>query len=148
MLDKFSKTKVSVMSAFAIAREEAQRLARSASCPVKPGKNIKSQMRRSAERLGMHRDRTLLRRHRAAWYGEAGSWGADLLIDMQARFSAWTKSQRQEDARARLAMADDLDGLAERLSRTDPTFFGEDIEGLRARSVQLRGLADGGEVAR
>lgn len=144
MVDKFSKPKVSVMSAFVIARDEAQRLARSAAFPVRPGESIKAQMRRSAERLGMARDRTLLRRHRAAWYGEAGSWGADLLIDLQSRFAAWTKSQRQENAQARRAMADDLDSLAERLARTDPSFFGADIESLRARSVQLRGLAAGG----
>ena len=143
MLDKFSKSKVSVMSAYVIARDEAMRLARSAAAPIQPGESIKAQMRRSAERLGMARDRTLNRRHRAAWYGEAGSWGADLLIDLQTRFTAWQNSQRHEDARVRLAMADDLDGLAERLSRTDPSFFGADIEGLRVRSRQLRGVAHG-----
>lgn len=144
MQDKFSKSKVSVMSAFVIARDEAQRLTRSAAFPVRPGESIKAQMRRSAERLGMARDSTLLRRHRAAWYGEAGSWGADLLIDLQSRFAAWSNSQRQEDAKARQAMADDLDSLAERLARTDPAFFGADIESLRARSGQLRGVAVGG----
>lgn len=134
------------MSAYVVARDEAMRLVRSAASPIGPGESVKAQMRRSAERLGMARDRTLNRRHRAAWYGEAGSWGADLLIDLQSRFRSWQSKQRQEDARARTAMADDLDSLAERLSRTDPTFFGADIEGLRSRSAQLRGVADGGLI--
>lgn len=120
---------------------EAQQLVRRAALPVVAGESVKSQRRRSAQRLGMV-SRTLERRHRAAWYSESGSWGADLMDDLRRRYEAWV-ARGSEVGRARKGLARDCEQISERLANADPRFFGADIRALRDMAARLRGVVVG-----
>jgi hypothetical protein len=120
---------------------EARLLVFSAAEPVQPGDRVKEQRRRSAERLGMLDGGALERRHRASWYGEAGGFGDDLMRDLRARYQRWRSAQEGKTNDVKRRMADEYEALADRLERTDPALFGEDVRVLRAKASDLRGVA-------
>jgi len=137
------------MSAVAL---EARDIVRSAAQPISSGETIKAQMNRAARNLGYAAGDW---RVKAAWYLEAGCWGAATFRDLQDRYEKWT-SRNERRARARAdAAAASLGALRDRLAATDPDFHREQIVALdaalaamglgdRAMGEAAGGLTDGG----
>lgn len=75
---------------------EARDIVWAAAEPVRPGELVKTQMRRSWENLG----RPAWWRLKAAWYGEAGSFSAAAIADLQNRYTTWKASEARRAQQA------------------------------------------------
>jgi hypothetical protein len=121
-----SSVEQEAMSAIAL---EARGIVRAASEPVAPGETVMAQMNRAARNLGFAAGDW---RVKAAWYGEAGCWGAAAFRDLQDRFEKWTaRNERRASGRASAAAAS-LAALRQSLAATDPDFHREHILALDA----------------
>lgn len=122
---KCSHTELEAMSAVAL---DAQRMVRAAAHPLEPGDTVKAQMRRASQNLRYVAGDW---RVKAAWYGEAGCWGAALFRDFEERFHAWdARRQRRADAQQSTAEAA-LVGLRSALAaHPDEDFFRSAIESI------------------
>lgn len=121
---KCSHSESEAMSAIAI---DAQNMVRSAAHPVVAGETVKAQMRKAALNLRYPAGDW---RVKAAWYGEAGSWGAALFRDFEERFRAW---QAKQNVRANTIRSDALSSLAalrDAYASIDPEAHREQIEGI------------------
>lgn len=124
------------MNAIAI---EARDMVRRAAEPVRPGETIKAQMRRAERALGYAS--TERWRVRAAWYGEAGCWGAGAFRDLQERYRGWIEDHRRREAAATDLVRARAHTLRSTLAATDSEFHSETIQALD-RAIGLLGRGD------
>lgn len=106
---------------------DAERMVKAAALPVEPGETIKAQMNRAARNLRYPSGDW---RVRAAWYREAGCWGAAAFRDLQERYAAFRSRQ---DARTRSKQSDAiaaLSALREAYANADPEFFSDQIRAI------------------
>lgn len=119
------------MGAIALA---ARDIVRSAAEPISAGETIKAQMNRAARNLGYAAGDW---RVKAAWYLEAGCWGAATFRDLQDRYEKWTsRNERRARAHASAAAAS-LGAMRDRLAATDPDFHREQIVALDAALARM-----------
>lgn len=100
---------------------DAQAMVREAA-DARGGAKIKSQMNAAARNLGYPLGDW---RIKAAWYGEAGAWGAAMFRDLENRFEAWKarRSNKEEMARGNANKA-----AAELLAMRDRLFASGDAD--------------------
>lgn len=121
------------MSAIAL---DAQKMVRAAAHPLEVGETIKAQQNRAALNLRYSPGDW---RIKAAWYGEAGSWGAALFRDFEERFNAWKARQERQSEAARTNAAATMAALCEALSRTGEAVHREQAEAIQ-RALSAAGL--------
>jgi hypothetical protein len=128
---KGSRSELDAMSSVAL---DAQRMARDAAHPLEPGDTIKAQMNRAAANLRYPLGDW---RVKAAWYGEAGSWGAAMFRDFEERFHAWRRRQEEKANVRRSDAATALAELREVYARVDAAGYREQIEGIERALIEL-----------
>jgi hypothetical protein len=135
-----SHSETEAVSAIAL---DAQKMARAAAQPLQAGETVKAQMRRAALNLKYPVGDW---RIKAAWYGEAGSWGAALFRDFEDRFHAWKAKQEQRSGSNRDRAAAALAALRETLARDGSPVLSQQIEGIERalRSAGIEPLPVGG----
>jgi len=119
-----SSVEPDAMSAIAA---EAQSMVMEAAQPVEPGETVKAQMNRAARNLRYVRGDW---RIKAAWYLEAGCWGAATFRDLQERYAVWRERQEAKtNARTADAVAA-LRVLRSAYAAVDPDMFGPEMDAL------------------
>lgn len=78
---------------------EAQSMVFEAAHPARVGETIKAQLNRAARNLGYKAGDW---RVKAAWYGEAGCWGAATFRDLERRFTEWKATNDRRERAARI----------------------------------------------
>lgn len=124
-----------IMKAIAI---DAESMVKEAANPVQPGETVKAQLNKAALNLGYAAGDW---RVKAAWYGEAGCWGAATFRNLQERYEAWRERQeRRANERASNAAAV-LRSLRATLAEADPDFHREQISAIDAALLNEGGQA-------
>lgn len=137
----FRKSSSSELDAMSGIASDAQMMVRAAAHPVEAGETVKAQMNRAATNLRYSAGDW---RVKAAWYGEAGSWGAAMFRDFEERFNAWKARQEKRSNASEASTATFMAAMCERLSRSGEAVDREQAkalaDALRAMGIELRGL--------
>lgn len=119
-----SSVEPDAMSAIAA---EAEFMVKNAAAPLVAGETVKAQMNRAARNLRYVPGDW---RVKAAWYREAGCWGAATFRDLQERYTKWRERQ---EARANARSSDAtaaLRALYFRYAETNPELFREQMDAI------------------
>jgi len=103
--------------------------------PAVPGESVKATLLRAHRNLGS----TKFWRVRAAWKGEAGDWSATAVEEFRGKLNALRVERDKRKYAAATVMGQRLRAMRDGLQRTDPEFFGSEIDALSWALRRCRG---------